>query len=136
MAEGEAEAILDGPLSKPSRLADLLRRPGVGLAAVAELAGERALAGEAENLRNRAEIEVKYAGYIERDQAEQQRVKAEMERALPETMSYTQIEGLSNEVVQRLEAARPRTLGQAANIPGITPAALSLLLVHAKRQTG
>jgi tRNA uridine 5-carboxymethylaminomethyl modification enzyme len=131
-----AEEYLGGPLSKPSRLSDLLRRPGVGLVEVARLAGEEDLLGISADTRQRAEIEVKYSGYIQRDQAEHQRVNAEMDRALPEDMVFQRIQGLSNEVVQRLEQARPRTLGQAANIQGMTPAALSLLLVHAKRQTG
>jgi len=131
-----AEEHLGGPLSKPSRLSDLLRRPRLGLAGVAGLTGADDLLAIPQGIRERAEIEVKYAGYIQRDQAEHQRVNAEMDRTLPEDMPFHRIQGLSNEVVQRLEQARPRTLGQAANIQGVTPAALSLLLVHAKRQTG
>jgi len=131
-----AQATLGGPLSKPSRLSDLLRRPRVGLPAVANLAGDRGLLDHSQEVRERAEIEVKYAGYIQRDQAEHRRVNAEMDRPLPEDMAFHCIQGLSNEVVQRLEQARPLTLGQAANIQGVTPAALSLLLVHAKRHAG
>ena len=87
-------------------------------------------------VRERAEIEVKYAGYIQRDQAENHRLNAELQRPIPEQLDYRQVPGLSNEVVQRLEAARPRTLDQAARIQGITPAALNLLLVHTKRLAG
>ncbi len=133
---GWAEAVLGAPLSKSCRLADLLRRPGVDLAAVARLTGaEDLLAGPAE-VSERAEIEVKYAGYIARDQEQHRRISGELDRPLPAGIDFTRITGLSAEVAQRLERARPQTLGQAANIQGITPAALSLLLVHAKRLAG
>ena len=131
-----AEAALGGPLSKPSRLADLLRRPKVGLDAVAELSGHAAIQEYPVTVRERAEIEVKYAGYIERDRVEHERVAAEHGRRIPADLDYSQVQGLSNEVVQRLDRARPETIGQAANIQGVTPAALSLLLVHAKRRAG
>ncbi|MEF8792296.1 tRNA uridine-5-carboxymethylaminomethyl(34) synthesis enzyme MnmG [Thiohalorhabdus sp.] len=131
-----AQGVLGTPLSKPSRLADLVRRPRVGLAEVVQLFPDAGLEVYDPEVRKRAEIEVKYAGYIERDQAENRRLNAELERPMPEGLDYRQIRGLSNEVVQRLEAARPRTLDQAARIQGVTPAALNLLLVHAKRLAG
>ncbi|MFP4614589.1 MAG: tRNA uridine-5-carboxymethylaminomethyl(34) synthesis enzyme MnmG [Thiohalorhabdus sp.] len=131
-----AEELLGGPFSKGGSLADLLRRPEVGLEAVAVLAGYDDLREYPEEVRQRAEIEVKYAGYIERDQAQTRRLEAEMDRPIPDGLEFAEVRGLSNEVVQRLEAARPRTLGQAANVQGVTPAALSLLLVHSKRRAG
>ncbi len=131
-----AEAVIGGPLSKPSRLADLLRRPEVGLDQIARLSSIWELEGFSAEIRERAEIEVKYAGYIQRDRTEHQRLEAELDRPLPKDLEYRAIRGLSNEVVQRLEAARPGTLAQASRIQGVTPAALSLLRVHAKRRVG
>ncbi|HKJ71046.1 MAG TPA: tRNA uridine-5-carboxymethylaminomethyl(34) synthesis enzyme MnmG [Gammaproteobacteria bacterium] len=133
---GFAEEVLGTPLSKPSRLSDLLRRPRVGLADVARLWPPLEADGYEPAVRERAEIEVKYAGYIERDRDENNRLNAELQRAIPEGIDYRQVGGLSNEVVQRLEAARPRTLDQASRIQGMTPAALNLLLVHSKRLAG
>jgi tRNA uridine 5-carboxymethylaminomethyl modification enzyme len=131
-----AEEVLGTPLSKPCRLADLIRRPRVGLEDVQRLYPDLASEEREPEVRERAEIEVKYAGYIARDQAENQRLNAELDRPIPDHLDYRSVEGLSNEVVQRLEAARPRTLEQAARIQGITPAALNLLLVHSKRLAG
>jgi len=131
-----AEAVLGTPLSKPSRLADLLRRPHVRLSDVERLHPELNSADYDPEVIARAEIEVKYAGYIERDAAEHRRLNTELERAIPDALDYRAVPGLSNEVVQRLEAARPRTLDQAARIQGVTPAALNLLLVHTKRLAG
>jgi len=131
-----AEAVLGTPLSKPSRLADLLRRPRLGLKDVARLHPALSPEGYSPEVVERAEIEVKYAGYIQRDQEENRRMNAELQRAIPDDLDFRAVGGLSNEVVQRLESARPRTLEQAARIQGVTPAALNLLLVHAKRVSG
>ncbi|MFA9459241.1 tRNA uridine-5-carboxymethylaminomethyl(34) synthesis enzyme MnmG [Thiohalorhabdus methylotrophus] len=136
VSQVRAQTLLGGPLSKPSTLSDLLRRPKVGLDPVATLADREHLLNYPKRIRERAEIEVKYAGYIERDLAQNRRLESEMERSIPEGLAFSEIRGLSNEVVQRLEAARPRTLAQAANVQGVTPAALSLLLVHTKRKAG
>jgi tRNA uridine 5-carboxymethylaminomethyl modification enzyme len=78
-------------------------------------------------------VRARYAGYIERQQAEIERQRKHEGAALPADLDYAHVGGLSNEVRQRLAETRPQTLGQAARIPGITPAALSLLLVHLKR---
>ncbi|MBK7116877.1 MAG: tRNA uridine-5-carboxymethylaminomethyl(34) synthesis enzyme MnmG [Proteobacteria bacterium] len=78
-------------------------------------------------------VRARYAGYIERQQAEIERQRKHEGAALPADLDYAHVGGLSNEVRQRLTETRPQTLGQAARIPGITPAALSLLLVHLKR---
>jgi tRNA uridine 5-carboxymethylaminomethyl modification enzyme len=81
------------------------------------------------------EIQAKYAGYIERQQIEIARARRYEDLPLPETLDYRQVVGLSNEVREKLALHKPATLGQAARIPGITPAAISLLLVHLKKKS-
>ncbi|MEJ2345467.1 MAG: tRNA uridine-5-carboxymethylaminomethyl(34) synthesis enzyme MnmG [Gammaproteobacteria bacterium] len=128
-----AEAVLGQPLAKEVRLLELLRRPGVTYEAVLSLPG----AGEPvadPKVAEQVEVQAKYAGYIARqrdDIARQQRNDA---LPLPDAIDYDQVRGLSSEVRQTLASQRPRTLGQAARIPGVTPAAVSLLLVHLKKQ--
>jgi tRNA uridine 5-carboxymethylaminomethyl modification enzyme len=80
------------------------------------------------------EIQIKYAGYIERQQMEIEKARSHEETDLPEALDYTEINGLSNEVRQKLVDIRPETIGQAARISGVTPAAVSLLLVHLKKK--
>ncbi|MGH8274086.1 MAG: tRNA uridine-5-carboxymethylaminomethyl(34) synthesis enzyme MnmG [Gammaproteobacteria bacterium] len=111
----------------------LLARPSVGYAAVAELAppGEGVADTEVATL---LETEARYAGYIKRQAAEVTRLKARETLALPADFDYLQVRGLSNEVREKLIAACPTTIGQAARIPGVTPAAVSLLLVHLNAQ--
>ena len=79
------------------------------------------------------EVQVKYAGYIDRQTSEIARQRKHEETLLPEQLEYAQVAGLSNEVKQKLGEQRPATLGQASRIPGITPAAVSLLLIHLKK---
>ena len=78
-------------------------------------------------------VQARYAGYIERAHEEIARARRNEETALPVDLDYGRLGGLSHEVRQRLSEARPATLGQAARIPGVTPAAISILLVHLKR---
>ena len=80
------------------------------------------------------EIKTKYAGYIERQQDEIARLRASEETALPVDIDYATISGLSKEIQHKLGSARPQTLGQASRIPGVTPAAISLLLIHLKKR--
>ncbi len=87
-----------------------------------------------EAVREQVEIETKYAGYINRQREEVERQQANENTAMPEDLDYADVRGLSTEVTQKLNAQRPRTLGQAGRISGITPAAMSLLLVHLKRR--
>ena len=82
------------------------------------------------------EAEIKYAGYAARQQAEIERLRRHEEEILPDSMDYGQVTGLSTEIRQKLDAGRPVTLGQAGRIPGVTPVALSLLLVHLKKRGG
>jgi tRNA uridine 5-carboxymethylaminomethyl modification enzyme len=81
------------------------------------------------------EIEAKYAGYVDRQKDEVSRSVKQETQVLPDDLDYSQIYGLSNEVRSKLEAQRPSTLGQAGRIPGVTPAAISLLQVHLKRRS-
>ena len=79
------------------------------------------------------DVQAKYSGYIDRQQEEIERQRRNEETRLPEDLDYVEVRGLSNEVRQRLLEHGPATLGQAARIPGVTPAAVSLLLIHLKR---
>jgi tRNA uridine 5-carboxymethylaminomethyl modification enzyme len=128
----DSERVLGQPLEREAALVELLRRPGVSYAALMTLAGagdpveERAVADQ-------VEIATKYAGYIERQNEEiGRRVEQESQR-LPPDLDYHSVRGLSSEVQQKLSQHRPETIGQAARISGVTPAAISLLLVHLKR---
>ena len=114
---------------------DLLRRPEVGYDQVLELIGPAPLtdARLAAHIRAQVEVAAKYAGYIERQEEEIARQRRNEETRLPEDLDYARVPGLSNEVRQKLAQARPSTVGQAARIAGVTPAAVSILLVHLKR---
>ncbi|HEX5314786.1 MAG TPA: tRNA uridine-5-carboxymethylaminomethyl(34) synthesis enzyme MnmG, partial [Gammaproteobacteria bacterium] len=106
----------------------LLARPKMSYAAIAELAP--AAAPIAADVAALLEAEAHYGGYLKRQSAEVLRLRARETLALPGDFDYAKVRGLSNEVREKLAAARPATLGQAARIPGVTPAAVSLLLVH------
>ncbi|HEY6451046.1 MAG TPA: FAD-dependent oxidoreductase, partial [Steroidobacteraceae bacterium] len=118
---------------------DLLRRPEVGYAALLELldpadgtaaAADDRLAGQ---VQRAIEVRASYAGYIERAQAEIERTQAQQGAMLPADMDYAALAGLSTEIRQKLAQIRPATLGQAARVPGVTPAAISILIVHLRR---
>ena len=143
----DAERLLGKALEHEYALADLMRRPGVGFDAVCEaarIAGHadavsretlRAELGaeEADAVIEQAEIGIKYAGYIDKQNAEVERASSLDKLLLPETLDYTQVTALSFEVRQTLQRHRPATLGQASRMSGVTPAAVSLLLVHLKK---
>ncbi len=129
---GEAERVLGGPLSKEQSLLELLRRPGVSYQALMSLPGLDSGIDQPEVVEQ-VEIQAKYAGYISRQQEEIERNRRNEEMAIPPHLDYHRVPGLSAEVRQKLASQRPETLGQASRIPGITPAAISLLLVHLKR---
>ena len=114
------------------RLAELLRRPGVTYASLMSLPGTGDAVSDAA-VRDQVEIATKYAGYIERQNVEIVRRRAQEDATLPSDLDYRSVRGLSIEVQQKLNAIKPETIGQAARISGITPAAISLLLVHLKR---
>ncbi|MEK8020891.1 MAG: tRNA uridine-5-carboxymethylaminomethyl(34) synthesis enzyme MnmG [Candidatus Parabeggiatoa sp.] len=111
---------------------ELLRRPEVTYEHLLRLSS---VAAESvpKNIQQQVEIQEKYSGYIERQQAEIARLRRYEETILPVNLDYLQVSGLSNEVCQKLISYRPTTVGQASRIPGITPAAISLLLVYLKK---
>lgn len=123
---------LTRPISREYSLLELLRRPELTYDDVAHLAGE---AETHEQVREQVEIQTKYQGYIERQTDEIERLRRYEKTKLPSTIDYTLIEGLSNELKQKLTDQRPETLGQAARIQGMTPAAISLLLVYLKKKS-
>lgn len=126
-----AEQILGEPLSKVNTAIELLRRPKVDYAALLLLMGEDTVL--AEDISEQVVIHTKYEGYIARQQTEIDRLKRHEMTTLPDNIDYAIVRGLSNEVREKLTNARPNSLGQAARISGVTPAAVSLLLVHLKR---
>ena len=127
----QIEAKINSKLAREYSLMDLLKRPELTYADVASLKGEP-LANEA--AAEQVEIEAKYAGYIDRQQDDINRMRAYENTLIPEDLDYSQVEGLSNEVKQKLAAARPQTLARASRISGVTPAAISLVLVYLKKR--
>ena len=136
-----AERVFGSPLSREQSAFDLLRRPdvtyqaltgvpGIGTMPVDDGADERVT----EQVLRQVDVQAKYSGYIKRQQEEIERQSRSEETALPGNFDYMQVHGLSTEVRQRLIEVRPATLGQAARIPGVTPAAVSLLLIHLKKR--
>jgi tRNA uridine 5-carboxymethylaminomethyl modification enzyme len=133
LPEADALRVLGQTMEREYRLFDLLRRPQVGYASLLSLPG----AGEAVSLPEvieQVEIQAKYQGYIERQQVEIDKSLAHESMSLPPDLDYADVRGLSFEVKQKLTQARPQTLGQASRVQGVTPAAISLLLVYLKRR--
>ncbi|SHF31724.1 tRNA uridine 5-carboxymethylaminomethyl modification enzyme [Microbulbifer donghaiensis] len=125
------EAKLPQPLAREYSLMDLLRRPELGYADVASLKGE-AVADEC--VAEQVEISAKYAGYIDRQREEIERLQAYEDTPIPADFDYSEVSGLSSEVKQKLGDTRPDTLARASRIPGVTPAAVSLLLIQLKKR--
>ena len=125
-----ATALLGAPIEKEYSLADLVRRPELKYSALVQAMGEGISDPE---VAEQVEIQLKYQGYIERQQAEVERQANQAHQKIPDDMRYEDVAGLSFEVRQRLSQHRPQTVGQASRIQGITPAAISLLLIHLKR---
>jgi tRNA uridine 5-carboxymethylaminomethyl modification enzyme len=135
--------LLGQELSHECSLVDLLRRPGITYEAVMALVDGLWSPGTldddlglAQQIRDQVEISIKYQGYIDRQAVEIARQEHNETFPLPEGLDYTQVLGLSKEVQQKLNLHKPGTLGQAGRISGVTPAALSLLLVHLKKGLG
>ena len=125
-------------LTREQRGFELLRRPEVSYEALTALIGASAEDWRdderlADQVPLQVDVQAKYAGYIDRQHEEIERQRRHEDTRLPDALDYAQVSGLSNEVRQRLVEHRPATLGQAARIPGVTPAAVSLLLIHLKR---
>ena len=124
---------IEKPLSHEYNLLDLLKRPELKYADLAPFAhGEMGIVDE--QIAEQIEIGVKYAGYIDRQQLEIDRLRRYEDTCLPLDFDYSIIEGLSNEVKQKFGNTRPQTLAQASRIPGVTPAAVSLLLIYLKKR--
>ena len=117
-------------LAQKTKIAELTRRPKVKLADLLDAAGISAT----DDVIEQVEIELKYQGYIDRQQAEVEKLKSQQALEIPAAINFDDIRGLSNEVKQKLDAVRPQNIGQASRISGVTPAAVSLLLVHLKRR--
>jgi len=138
----ESERVLGKAIEHEHNLFDLLRRPGVSHAALAGLEGGRYASAEVSRetlgelwapVIEQVEIAAKYAGYIDRQREEVERAAHFEHLRLPPELDYMQVPALSIEVRQKLNLHRPETLGQASRISGVTPAAISLLLIHLKK---
>jgi tRNA uridine 5-carboxymethylaminomethyl modification enzyme len=141
LSETEALRVLGKPITHEHSLADLLRRPNVSYDLLVGLEAGRFASLEInalddvsrETVAEQVDIAAKYSGYIHRQQEEVNRAAHYENLALPEGLDYLAIPALSMEVRQKLSKHRPETLGQASRISGVTPAAISLLLVHVRR---
>lgn len=133
--------IIGKDLSRETTAADLLRRPELDYVALAGIgsvghfdASELASEEQREQVELQLEVQAKYSGYIERQQREIAKQASQESLRLPDDMDYDTVDGLSNEARQRLNAARPVTLGQASRLEGMTPSAVSLLMIHLKKR--
>jgi tRNA uridine 5-carboxymethylaminomethyl modification enzyme len=128
----ELNVLLKNPVTKENTLEDLIRRPEMTYQRLMEVAS---LGPKINHLQaaEQVEIQIKYAGYIERQKDEIARTLRNENTLIPMDFDFGQISGLSNEVVDKLSDTRPETIGKAARIPGVTPAAVSLLLIFLKK---
>ncbi len=132
LAREDAERVLGKGIEREYTLSDLLRRPDVSYAALMSLPNAGPGVVDAE-IAEQIEVQAKYSGYITRQQDEVERREAQGSLKLPADLDYAEVRGLSREVQQKLNRFKPETVGQAARMQGVTPAAVSLLLVHLKR---
>ncbi|HEC14995.1 MAG TPA: tRNA uridine-5-carboxymethylaminomethyl(34) synthesis enzyme MnmG [Sedimenticola sp.] len=130
----QIQTLLHGALSREARALDLLARPQVSYRDLMGLPGVGP-GVEDPGVAEQLEIQAKYAGYIQRQQDEIERQRRHESLALPDDFDYGRVRGLSSEVREKLSRHRPTTLGQASRIPGVTPAAISLLLIQLKRKS-
>ena len=142
VAAQEAERVLGKAMEREYNLFDLLRRPGVDYATLMSMnegayqtsdVSRETLGGLSESVVEQVEIGAKYSGYIDRQKDEVERAAHYEKLRLPAELDYMQVTALSFEVRQKLQTHRPETLGQASRISGVTPAAISLLMVHLKK---
>lgn len=120
-------------VSREANAMDLLRRPELDYARLMRAEGIGPGVADAK-VAEQVEIEAKYAGYLERQREEIARARRNEDTVIPAGFDYASVRGLSAEVLQKLQRGQPQTLGQAQRIPGVTPAAISLLLVHLTRK--
>ena len=134
-------ALLEKPMTREYNLADLLARPRVGYKDLTKAADVEPHYSDSmsepmrEQIEQQVEIKIKYQGYIDRQGDEIERLKRQENTHLPEDLDYQSMQGLSNELKQKLSEARPENIGRASRIPGITPAAISLLLIYLKKHS-
>jgi len=133
--EVAVEAVLGSKLNKEVRAMDALRRPQVDYRSLVSLDGVGPGVADPK-VAEQVEIQAKYSGYIDRQRDEIARQRKYEDAVLPDDFDFAAVSGLSNEVKQKLAHQRPVTIGQAARIPGVTPAAVSLLLVYLKKRSG
>ena len=127
------ERVLGQPLKNEIRMSELLKRPEVSYAQMLQLPG----AGDGVTdvkVAQQIEIQAKYSGYIDRQQNEIEKQQRNEHTGLPDNLDYSKVKGLSAEVCQKLSQHQPASIGQASRIPGVTPAAISLLLVYLKKR--
>ncbi|MCH2158123.1 MAG: tRNA uridine-5-carboxymethylaminomethyl(34) synthesis enzyme MnmG [Oleiphilaceae bacterium] len=122
--------LLPNPISREYSLEELLRRPEIGYKNISELDPEHVTR---EDVAEQIEVQTKYAGYISRQQDEIDKLRKNENTVIPDDFDYEQVSGLSNEVKQKLMTQKPTTIAQASRIPGVTPAAISLVLVFMKK---
>ncbi len=132
-AATEINQKINSPLTREYSLYDLLKRPELGYDDIAFLKGEGL---EHSSVTEQIEINAKYSGYIDRQQEEIEKLKRSESLKIPNEFDFETVNGLSNEVKQKLSLAKPETVGRASRIPGVTPAAISLLLIHLKKKAG
>ncbi|MGH1541407.1 MAG: tRNA uridine-5-carboxymethylaminomethyl(34) synthesis enzyme MnmG [Arenicella sp.] len=132
VSDEQSQDVLGSVLKKEANLMDLLRRPEVTYETLLTLPGSGEPVADPA-VAEQVEIQAKYQGYIDRQQLEIEKQKRNEQTALPVDLDYAKVKGLSNEVVQKLNDHKPATIGQAGRISGVTPAAVSLLLVHLKK---
>ena len=133
LAEEEQIRVFGQKLSREANLHDLLRRPNLDYAALMTLPDAQPETALADSVVEQVEIQVKYQGYIDRQNEEIDSRRDIETLKLPEDIDYSKVKGLSTEVQQKLNQHKPETVGQASRISGITPAAVALLMVHLKR---
>ena len=131
----DSERVLGQELTREYNLLDLLRRPGVTYDTLLSLPGAGVAVADI-YVAEQVEVQAKYSGYIDRQTVEIEKQRRNEETSLPLNLDYQNVRGLSKEVQQKLNSHKPATLGQAARISGVTPAAISLLLVHLKSARG
>ena len=133
LAEDEQIRVFGQKLSREANLHDLLRRPNLDYAALMTLEGAKSSENLSAEVIEQVEIQVKYQGYIDRQNEEIDSRRDIETLKLPEDIDYSKVKGLSAEVQQKLNQHKPETVGQASRISGVTPAAVALLMVHLKR---
>ena len=129
--EGDkVDLLVEQAISREYSLMDLIKRPNINYTDVASIKGE---ASDNPQVAEQVEIQIKYSGYIDRQSEDIDRLRRYETTLLPMDFDYYGVEGLSNEVKQKLSDAKPDTLARASRVPGVTPAAVSLLLIYLKK---